>query len=173
MDTLLGEDANRNGILDPNENDDNQNGMLDPGVLEYFTVYSWEPNTNSDGSARINIARLSSPATQLTSLLQTNFGAARANQILGNLGLLSGGRRGAGSRSVSIDDRRFTNPLRLRKSGMTATGSLIGTNLTAPAAPMSRAVNVNTASASVLACLLRSDTAVAGTGQLSQSNRIA
>ena len=50
MDTLVGEDANRNGILDPNETDDNQNNMLDPGVLEYFTVYSREPNTNSDGS---------------------------------------------------------------------------------------------------------------------------
>ncbi len=46
MDTLVGEDANRNGILDPSENDDNQNGMLDPGVLEYVTVYSREPNTN-------------------------------------------------------------------------------------------------------------------------------
>ncbi len=83
MDTLLGEDANRNGILDPNENDDNQNGMLDPGVLEYFTVYSREPNTNSDGTARINISSLSSGSSQLSSLLQTNFGAARANQILG------------------------------------------------------------------------------------------
>ena len=46
MDTLVGEDANRNGILDPNENDDNQNGMLDPGILEYVTVYSREPSTN-------------------------------------------------------------------------------------------------------------------------------
>ena len=56
MDTLVGEDANRNGILDPSETDDNQNGMLDPGVLEYVTVYSREPNTNSDGRQR-NIHR--------------------------------------------------------------------------------------------------------------------
>lgn len=42
---LYGEDANQNGILDPNENDgdanppkDNQDGRLDPGILEYLTV---------------------------------------------------------------------------------------------------------------------------------------
>ena len=91
MDTLVGEDANRNGILDPNETDDNQNGMLDPGVLEYVTVYSREPNTNSDGSAKVNISSLTSASTQLISLLQTNFGTARATEILGNLGLASSG----------------------------------------------------------------------------------
>ena len=167
MDTLLGEDANRNGILDPNETDDNQNGMLDPGVLEYFTVYSREPNTNSDGSARINIASLSSRSTQLTSLLQTNFGTARANQILGNLGLVSGGpaggRAAAGSGS-STTTVRFTSPLQFYvKSGMTATEfALIATNLTATSgAYVEGRVNVNTASAAVLACLLEGDTAVA------------
>src|SRR5208283_3670485 len=88
MDTLVGEDANRNGILDPNETDDNQNGMLDPGILEYVTVYSREPNTNSDGTAKISITLLTSGASPLNSLLQTNFGATRANQILDNLGLV-------------------------------------------------------------------------------------
>ena len=67
MDTLVGEDANRNGILDPNETDDNQNGMLDPGMLEYVTVYSREPNTNSDGSTRINLADASTLSSQLSS----------------------------------------------------------------------------------------------------------
>src|SRR5208283_3919742 len=73
MDMLVGEDANRNGILDPDENDANQNGMLDPGLLEYVTVYSREPAppTNS-----INVTTLSSQSTlqHLTSLLQTDFG---------------------------------------------------------------------------------------------------
>ncbi len=47
METLYGEDANLNGILDPNENDgdalppsDNMDGTLDPGLLEYVTVYT-------------------------------------------------------------------------------------------------------------------------------------
>ena len=74
MDTLVGEDGNRNGMLDPNENDDNQNGTAEPGVLEYVTVYSREPNTNSDGSTRINITSLSSASTQLRSVLQRILG---------------------------------------------------------------------------------------------------
>jgi len=101
MDTLVGEDANRNGILDPNETDDNQNGMLDPGVLEYLTVYSREPNTNSDGTAKVNISSLTSGASQLSSLLVTNFGSARATQIMGNLGLGSSGLGGSSRSSAT------------------------------------------------------------------------
>lgn len=57
-DLLCNEDVNRNGVLDPGENDgeasppyDNQDGRLDPGLLEYLTVYSREPNTEDDGEA--------------------------------------------------------------------------------------------------------------------------
>ena len=146
MDTLVGEDANRNGILDPNENDDNQNGMLDPGILEYVTVYSREPNTNSDGSAKVNISTLTSGSAQCAPL-ETNFGAARPMLILGNLGLAeqpvrargswlavelaaapaAGARHRGGTRV-----RPFTSPLQFYvKSGMTATEfALIATNLT-------------------------------------------
>ena len=158
MDTLLGEDANRNGVLDPNETDEDQNGMLDPGVLEYFTVYSREPNTG-----QVNLTNANSLATQLSSLLQTNFGAARANQILGNLGLAaSGPSRGPGpspSRRVS-----FNSPLAFyTTSGMTSTEfAQIATNLTTTTgAYIEGRVNVNTASADVLACLLEGDIAVA------------
>lgn len=48
---LFGEDANRNGLLDPNENDgdltyppDNADGMLQRGWSAYLTVYSRELN---------------------------------------------------------------------------------------------------------------------------------
>src|SRR5262249_8690043 len=44
VDTLVGEDPNRNGVLDPNETDANRNSQSDPGILEYVTVYSHEPN---------------------------------------------------------------------------------------------------------------------------------
>ena len=54
LDILLGEDVNRNGVLDGNERDLNSNGYADPGMMEYFTVYSREPNTHSDGSALTN-----------------------------------------------------------------------------------------------------------------------
>ena len=155
MDTLVGEDANRNGILDPNENDDNQNGMLDPGILEYVTVYSREPNTNSDGSAKVNISSLRSDSSGLRSILQTNFGAERATVILGQL-------RTPGSSTNAL--RNFPSPLLFYvTSTMTATEfALIATNLTATnGSYISGRVNVNTASAAVLACLLGDDTAAA------------
>jgi type II secretory pathway component PulK len=168
MDTLVGEDANRNGILDPNETDDNQNGMLDSGVLDCVTVYSREPNANSDGTAKISITNLTSGSTQLISLLQTNLGTARATQILGNLGLATigpggpgGGRGGSGGGTTTV---RFTSPLAFyAKSGMTAAEfAQVGTNLTVTSGTyIEGRVNINTASAGVLACLLGGDTGMA------------
>ena len=156
MDTLVGEDANRNGILDPNETDDNQNNMLDPGVLEYFTVYSREPNTNSDGTARVNISTVSSSSSELIALLQTNFGTARTQQILVSLGVKPN------------QTNKFNSPLEFyvtsnTNSGMTSTEfAQIGTNLTATGgAYVQGRVNINTASAAVLACLVGGDTGVA------------
>jgi len=94
MDLLIGEDMNRNGVLDPNETDQNGNNMLDPGILEYLTVYSRETNT-----ASINLSNLTTSAvTRLSSLLETNFGSARATQILTALGLSTSG--GGGSREA-------------------------------------------------------------------------
>jgi len=62
MDLLLGEDTNRNGQLDDNENDadetdppDNRDGRLDGGILDLVTVYSSEANTTASGSRRTNI----------------------------------------------------------------------------------------------------------------------
>ena len=179
MDTLVGEDANRNGILDPNENDDNQNGMLDPGILEYVTVYSREPNTNSDGSAKVNISTLTSGQAQM---LLTNLSTSRANEIMINLGLGSIGPSAATARGASTTSSRstsgsttgtttaraatasFTSPLQFYdKSQMTMTEfALIGTNLTTTSGTyVDGRVNVNTASAAVLTCLLRGDTAAA------------
>ena len=135
MDTLVGEDANRNGILDPNETDDNQNGMLDPGVLEYVTVYSREPNTNSDGSAKVNISSAHQRVRPIDSLLQTNFGASRASEILAisawGAAVAAGPRRGrarqrtapaAADHSQPPPRRQPASPARCSstsKSGMT------------------------------------------------------
>jgi type II secretory pathway component PulK len=76
MDYLYGEDANLNGLLDPNENDgpltppnDNQDGILDPGVLEYVTVFTkGESTMTSNGIARVAI----NSSAALNSLLQSN-----------------------------------------------------------------------------------------------------
>lgn len=57
---LYGEDANRNGILDPNEDDgdasqpfDNADGILHPGWAAYLTIHSRELNLRSDGTERL------------------------------------------------------------------------------------------------------------------------
>lgn len=56
---LFGEDANRNGLLDSNENDgenppfDNADDYLDLGFSAYLTIHSRETNRRLDGSERI------------------------------------------------------------------------------------------------------------------------
>jgi len=59
---LFGEDTNRNGLLDDNENDsdetdppDDGDGTLDRGLVDFVTVYSAEPNTSASGQRRVNI----------------------------------------------------------------------------------------------------------------------
>lgn len=59
---FYGEDANRNGILDPNEDDgeekppgDNADGILDLGFRDYLTVSSRERNKLPGGEKKINI----------------------------------------------------------------------------------------------------------------------
>ena len=59
-DLLYGEDANRNGLLDPNEQDgsltaplDNEDDVLDFGWAEYLTVSARESNLRSDGLEKI------------------------------------------------------------------------------------------------------------------------
>jgi DNA uptake protein ComE-like DNA-binding protein len=142
---LYGEDYNRNGILDANENDadlsppnDNRDGKLDPGILEYLTVYSREPTTRTNGSPRIVIS--SGGGTNLTQLLQEKFDEARAREIQQQV-------QAAGAvRSVL----EF-----YLKSKMTSgefaeiERDLIATNLPA----IDGLINVNTASAAVLACV--------------------
>ena len=59
---LYGEDANLNGVLDPNENDgdkswppDNADGVLDRGWSPYFTVHSAASNLDPEGNPKINL----------------------------------------------------------------------------------------------------------------------
>jgi type II secretory pathway component PulK len=59
---LYGEDANRNGLLDLNENDadaspplDNADGILHLGWTAYLTVNSREANLRADGTAKIDV----------------------------------------------------------------------------------------------------------------------
>lgn len=142
---LFGEDANLNGVLDPNEMDgdatppsDNRDSRLDPGILEYLTVHGQEPLALPDGTARINVGQAAG-RQQLASLLQERLGTDRGNQILRTVG------NGA-IRSVLeffIRSRMTVDEFRLVETNLVVT-----TGNTVPSL-----VNVNTASEAVLACL--------------------
>ena len=145
LDILYGEDVNLNGVLDPNENDgdatfpsDNRDGVLDMGLLDYVTVYSHEPSTTTNGTARVNVGDLGNPAqaTQLRSLLQ-NAGVANPNLILAR----------------TTTPPVVTSVLEFYiRSGMSADDfAKIEVGVRNPNAD--GLVNVNTASASVLACI--------------------
>jgi len=168
MDTLVGEDANRNGVLDPDENDENHNNLLDPGILEYVTVYSREPITNADGSVLLNIRTLTSTtAAPLHSLLETNLSATRADQILQQLGLASNSnsrspatssrtRTPAAPAAAAAATQTFQSPLDFFiRSGMTSDefASIANKITVTNGAYIEGRVNVNTASPAVLACL--------------------
>ena len=166
LDVLYGEDVNMNGVLDANENDgdtsmpaDNRDGILDAGILNYVTVYSREPNTDTNGAARVDISSLT--AAKIRPLLQTNFPAARVPQILANLGLGGGGGGPGGGGAATVP---FASPLRFYiRSKMTADEfALIGNLLTVTNGTYIQGrVNVRTASATVLACLPGCDAAAA------------
>jgi hypothetical protein len=83
---LYGEDANRNGMLDPNEDDgdltapfDNADGRLETGWAAYLTIYSRESNLRSDGSEKIDLNQ--SLLTELYDQLEEEFDADIAQFI--------------------------------------------------------------------------------------------
>ena len=148
LDVLFGEDTNRNGSLDPNEDDgdqspphDNQDGLLQPGMFEYVTAFSRQPITTSTGSARVNITtrvtRGNNNATLTTMLRRKGISTSRIAAIAATVGVNSYG-------SVA----EFMVASRMTSSEF----AKVHTSLTANAAAAGL-VNVNTASETVLACI--------------------
>jgi type II secretory pathway component PulK len=95
---LLGNDLNRNGVLEPNEDDGS--GVTNPGMAEYLTVYSRELNVDSQGNPRIYIngSDLNGLYTQLSTVLNqdiANF--IVAYRIYGSSSGTSGGGGGGGA----------------------------------------------------------------------------
>ena len=139
LDVLYGEDANLNGVLDPNENDgdvsapaDNRDGVLDMGLLDYVTVYSREPATTSNGTPRVDVSRTNN-VNRLRALLDS-AGVANSSAIIGKT---------ANSRSVL--EFYFRSDLPADQFAQIE-DSLRNPNLTG-------LINVNTASEAVLACV--------------------
>jgi type II secretory pathway component PulK len=153
MGTLNGEDENRNGTLDPSETDTNRNNLIDPGLFEYTTVYSREPNTRPDGSARVSVSTVNPASAQLIALLRTNLTADRLTPVLTAIGAVNTPRpRGAPAPAA----RRYGSLLAFYiASGMTSEEfALVASGLTVTNSTyVLGRVNVNTASAAVLAAL--------------------
>jgi hypothetical protein len=83
---LYGEDTNRNGLLDANENDgdvtspsDNEDGVLNLGWNAYLTIYSVESNLKNDGTERIDLNQ--ALLTELYDELETAHGTAIATFV--------------------------------------------------------------------------------------------
>jgi DNA uptake protein ComE-like DNA-binding protein len=156
LELLLGEDANLNGALDPNENDgdvslptDNRNGRLDPGLREYVTVYSLEPNTTSNGVARLNVTS-SNGLSQVYAMLGEKLGATRANEIRQKV-QSSFGPVGPGA---ALATNRSVLEFYIRSEMTADEFAQVETNLTASSGTsIPGLVNVNSASEAVLACL--------------------
>jgi type II secretory pathway component PulK len=92
---LLGNDRNRNGMLDPGEDDGT--GVVDRGWAAYLTVYSRELNLDSDGNPKININ--DKDTNSLATKLQTVLSPDLANFILAyRLYGPTSSKPGAGSR---------------------------------------------------------------------------
>jgi DNA uptake protein ComE-like DNA-binding protein len=142
MDTLVGEDGNHTGALDPNEIDENRNSQVDPGILEYTTVYSREPNTLPDGSPRIYVRRLDAATmTKLGSLFATNFTPDRVAVITNTLRRITG---------------NISSPLQFfLSSTMTSDefAQVADQITTVTNAFVDGRININTANAAVLYCI--------------------
>ena len=174
--TLFGDDPNRNGALDPNENDgdysppnDDRNARLDPGITEYLTVWSRESNVS-----RTNV----NTQTNLASLLLDKFGAERANQILARFGTPPSTNRPPGGGGTT---RQVGNLIEFFVVGQLTQDEFaqIYSDITATNTTVLGLVNINTASEAVLACIPGIGTDKASTvvayrqGKTTQLNSVA
>jgi hypothetical protein len=164
---LVGEDINRNGVLDKNEKDLNGNGELDPGLFEYTTVYTREPNFHSDGTTLTNVNDTTLTRATLTSTLLALFRDnnvsspdQRASQISGVLRPAAtttgpGGGGGGGATTAVTVNGLFHFAVICRTYGMSAQDfSQIASEVaTSTNLYLRGRVNVNTASSDVLTAL--------------------
>ena len=163
---VFGEDANCNGLLDPNENDgdesfppDDGDGQLNRGLRGLLTTFSYEPNVSSDGAKRVNILT-ADPAQVQRAAGINNLGnfitQARAQNKL-NRALDASQLLGM---SLDVDDPKAPGRKTRIASGVTKDNlAAVLDKLTTGGTPMGRQevltgrVNINTASMQVLACL--------------------
>ena len=183
---FLGEDANENGLLDPEENDgaasyppDNRDGILDAGWSEFLTVDSQVHNENAAGQDRINVQ--SADESSLSSVPGISPDLAKAivayrnqNQIESLADLLDVAQISPQNQQQAPSILNLGEPTQIvpqtapgvpapGRSGSQTVGPKliseqllmdIGDDVTTIAGRVQPgAININTASAEVLACL--------------------
>ena len=67
---LIGDDLNRNGVLDGNEKSGIGGTMQTAGLLDYTTIYTREPNVHPDGSSLTNVNNFNS-ADEMATFFQS------------------------------------------------------------------------------------------------------
>jgi len=88
IDLLIGDDVNRNGVLDANEKSGSSLFSEAGGLFDYVTVYSREPNFHSDGSVLTNV----NTQNDIGALLRTAVGTTRGQTIVQTLRTAGGGQ---------------------------------------------------------------------------------
>jgi type II secretory pathway component PulK len=85
---LFGEDYNRNGLLDPNEDDgdasfppDDGDGALFAGVAPFLTLWSQEMNVSKDGRQKINLNKPTQDPQELLDQLALEFSPAIVSYV--------------------------------------------------------------------------------------------
>lgn len=178
-DILYDEDANLNAVLDHNENDedaslpgDNHDGVLNRGVLAYLTVHSKQSNLRTNGEPKINVGTVDQNSLRAV-MTEAGISSQTIGQVLvrfladngqnqnGQNGQNGGqnqndpnAQNGGGTNTTSSSTNNSVLQFYLR-SGLTAEDfALIENDLTVSTnSVVEGLVNVNTASATVLACL--------------------
>jgi type II secretory pathway component PulK len=138
LEILLGEDLNRNGVLDPNETDENRNGVADPGLLEYVTVHTVESNLASDGEERVDI----NSDDDLDNLITDVLGSGVQDRVRRAIG------SAASSPVSSVLEFYYRSQMTEEEFVQIEREITIESGSVLPGK-----INVNTASAAVLACV--------------------
>lgn len=155
LDLLYGEDTNRNGMLDWNENDgeqsppaDNSNGRLDAGFFNYVTIHSYESNTDEEGQQQLDLTDPQNQAAVQT-LIEGVIGSENAittMQSLRNGGLF---KSSTSNSNMSLIDVYFISGMKYGDfSNIMSRLTMAGSKQT-----IAGRINVNTATKEVLLCL--------------------
>ena len=153
---LHDEDTNLNGVMDPNENDedaapprDNHDGKLDRGVLAYVTVHSRVSNLRTNGDPKINIGTVDERALRGL-MTEAGITAERVQQVLQ---VFSTNSPPPGNSNNSVLQFYIRSGLKAEEFQLFENDISVSTNTV-----VEGLVNVNTATATVLACLPGLDT---------------